>query len=1414
MANKNAVELILKATDLSSKTFSDVSAAVTALNAKLAEQTAAAAKGQVSVKELAATMRQLQEAGAALSKQGAEVAYFKTFAANLATAQEKAGTAREALEALKATVAAQDAPTKAQTAEVAKLEKAYDRAEAAVAKIQTRLEAQTAKLAEVGVNTAALATAEEELAASATVVNESRRSAQATIDAYDTTLREHRATVAATAAAEKEAAAQTALAAKQAAEAQAAATAVVEKAAREEAAFLATYAEAERENNSFNLAARNADTARLAKERVAIEQAATRAEAKFDADYAEAERENNSVNLTAKLTQERAAIKAFNDAVESGRREQKRINDKFDADFLEATREANSRRLTEELKATKDAEAGWARMAALRTASEVGGGSGASGSRNGQQPGFLGLKPFELKDLSFQVNDVITQLSLGQGLFRTFASQGGQVFQIFEVQIKDAVVRITEALESVGLSLGIAIGAFAVATLAVGAFVAAAIRLDNTKEAVRQLTAEFALMADGTRYVATAVVGIQRELQRLGAGFDDAGIALRTFIAAGVQQDKLLEFGKAAQEIAHTFGVTLPEAAKTLVQAFDGGYASVVKLDREYNIYTAKQLETIRNLFDEGKATEARAMAQDIFTGKLATTAKLVDGDFKKAWQNIYRATYDFLDLLGNSALARIAGAAISALATGLNNAALGLRLVLDSLPGGGGATNDPAVIQRLIDEKQRQLTALDARVKAAGGSPDRPATSTVSGLQTATGQAVSQEQYLNRRRALLFDINELQEKLTASTKKDTQATKDNTGAVADGLTPAQRQLKIDQDLVDTQAKQLAQARGPTPAERVKAVGEKAQEAALESHASPETAALIGEKARVEERRKILEENRGLTEAIQQQASAAAANADKSQKADLDRRLRAIDEQYEQFHRKVEDLRRRDVQAVDGKSLDDYELELAKNKNDLKLAETVKFNKEQVALQNGVRNELAALIAAAGKSQKDDLDAQLNAVTETYSRIGRSVAAAQAAGVKTVGGRSIEEVKGVVAAQEELIKQQVTIKFYETGLAEAVKARDTTLKTIVDNVKDGTTSAAEGYAQALKANEKLTPAIAGLAEDALKFAKALGGAEPSPQLAAFIASSEKALKSTETTKTSATGTADTGIATASLARANDLITTRNTLEKAYQNLVAEGTITQHEANALIESVYKGAAADITAATDAFAKFIEVSSDTLPVEQVALLRAELAKLRTEVAYTDPTFKKLKTSIEQSVANSAVKAIDTLTTSIGNVIAGTETIAQGFRDAGIAAAQFVADVLKGVAQEIIKEQILIQVKAASKALGFHGGGVVGSPSSGMTRAVDPSWFVAAPRYHDGAVVGLGADEQAAILKKGEEVLTRQDPRNVLNSGTKAGAASGPTNIRSVLVLDNGLIPQAMQSSDGEAVTMSHIKKNVSTIRQMVR
>jgi len=60
----------------------------------------------------------------------------------------------------------------------------------------------------------------------------------------------------------------------------------------------------------------------------------------------------------------------------------------------------------------------------------------------------------------------------------------------------------------------------------------------------------------------------------------------------------------------------------------------------------------------------------------------------------------------------------------------------------------------------------------------------------------------------------------------------------------------------------------------------------------------------------------------------------------------------------------------------------------------------------------------------------------------------------------------------------------------------------------------------------------------------------------------------------------------------------------------------------------------------------------------------------------------------------------------------------------------------------------------AAGLHGGGLVGYDPPTFTRMVDPAMFAHAPRMHS----GLGANEFAAILEKGERVLTGQQQKQV--------------------------------------------------------
>jgi uncharacterized membrane protein YgcG len=63
-------------------------------------------------------------------------------------------------------------------------------------------------------------------------------------------------------------------------------------------------------------------------------------------------------------------------------------------------------------------------------------------------------------------------------------------------------------------------------------------------------------------------------------------------------------------------------------------------------------------------------------------------------------------------------------------------------------------------------------------------------------------------------------------------------------------------------------------------------------------------------------------------------------------------------------------------------------------------------------------------------------------------------------------------------------------------------------------------------------------------------------------------------------------------------------------------------------------------------------------------------------------------------------------------------------------------------------------------FHTGGVVGEGA--VQRSISPLVFANAIRYHSGGIAGLAPDEVPSILRRGEEVLTADNPRHRNNGG----------------------------------------------------
>ncbi len=95
------------------------------------------------------------------------------------------------------------------------------------------------------------------------------------------------------------------------------------------------------------------------------------------------------------------------------------------------------------------------------------------------------------------------------------------------------------------------------------------------------------------------------------------------------------------------------------------------------------------------------------------------------------------------------------------------------------------------------------------------------------------------------------------------------------------------------------------------------------------------------------------------------------------------------------------------------------------------------------------------------------------------------------------------------------------------------------------------------------------------------------------------------------------------------------------------------------------------------------------------------------------------------------------------------------------------------------------ASDPILEAHSGGVVGHDPL-RRRSLAPTWFREAERFHRGGMVGLHSGEVPIVALRGEEVLTRDDPRHRFNLG--GGSPGGVTVVVQSTITNNAPNTQA--------------------------
>lgn len=290
-------------------------------------------------------------------------------------------------------------------------------------------------------------------------------------------------------------------------------------------------------------------------------------------------------------------------------------------------------------------------------------------------------------------------------------------------------------------------------------------------------------------------------------------------------------------------------------------------------------------------------------------------------------------------------------------------------------------------------------------------------------------------------------------------------------------------------------------------------------------------------------------------------------------------------------------------------------------------------------------------------------------------------------------------------------------------------------------------------------------------------------------------------------------------RVNELVSLRQQLlEKLALQQNMGDTSGVNDTTAALEAVNS----KLTEAIEKGKAFWQTMGDN-PQSQAALLN--LDNLNAKVQQGSKKTLDAK-QINESFTSAATTGFMSVGESLGGWIDGTKTGSEaiaGMRDAFLT---FAADFLKQIAQMILQQAIFNMISGASSGAGggggglggaitgalgsiFHTGGVVGGPGEGRT--VSPSIFAGAMRYHTGGVAGLQPNEVPAILQRGEEVLTANDPRHSANGG---GASKSPVNLKIVNVIDSGqAVSEGLSTAVGEEAFMNMVQANKNKLRTIL-
>lgn len=278
-----------------------------------------------------------------------------------------------------------------------------------------------------------------------------------------------------------------------------------------------------------------------------------------------------------------------------------------------------------------------------------------------------------------------------------------------------------------------------------------------------------------------------------------------------------------------------------------------------------------------------------------------------------------------------------------------------------------------------------------------------------------------------------------------------------------------------------------------------------------------------------------------------------------------------------------------------------------------------------------------------------------------------------------------------------------------------------------------------------------------------------------------------------------------------------------------GIISEDEAVKQTSELYATMNVNLQQSADTLDQLAQKFRNVMSPEDYAALMAKIAQIRAGLNDVTGTFTQMDSTVVQGVLDGLATGLQSVTDSLVEVLSGTMSLGDAFRSLGATVTKFFADFLMKIAQAILQQMVLNSlagfgggIGAAATSLGGvaakHNGGMVGSKTTGgqqRKNSVSPSLFVGAPRFHDGGLPGLKSDEVPIIAQKGEQILSKDDPNNIMNQGSGSGSGSpSPQDIRIINAIDSASVVAAgLNAPENSKLVLNYLKANKQAVKQIL-